>query len=219
LTEQHSAGPVAVITGASSGIGAATARTLAGHGYRLALLARRVELLEQLAAELGPGTLAIPADVADRHAVVPAASRIELDLGCADVLINNAGVMLLGPFGSGQREEARPASRRRRRPGQHLLRRGTDRQRRQRRLRGDEVGDERGRRPCGKSCSPRSASPSSNPVRWQPNSPTTSPTRLPNKAPNSSTQSWPSPPDVAEVIALRDPTKTNDAERNPAATH
>jgi NADP-dependent 3-hydroxy acid dehydrogenase YdfG len=39
--------------------------------------------------------------------VVAAANRIELDLGCADVLINNAGVMLLGPFGSGQREEAR----------------------------------------------------------------------------------------------------------------
>jgi NADP-dependent 3-hydroxy acid dehydrogenase YdfG len=39
--------------------------------------------------------------------VVAAANRIELDLGCADVLINNAGVILLGPFGSGQREEAR----------------------------------------------------------------------------------------------------------------
>ena len=70
LTEQHNAEPVAVITGASSGIGAATARALDAHGYRLALLARRVERLEQLAAELGQRTLAIAADVTDRDAVV-----------------------------------------------------------------------------------------------------------------------------------------------------
>jgi NADP-dependent 3-hydroxy acid dehydrogenase YdfG len=107
LIEQHSAGPVAVITGASSGIGAATARALAANGYRLALLARRVERLEQLAAELGQETLAIAADVTDRDAVVAAANRIDRDLGGADVLVNNAGVMLLGPFGSAQREEAR----------------------------------------------------------------------------------------------------------------
>ena len=107
MIEQHSAGPVAVITGASSGIGAATARALAAHGYRLALLARRVERLERLAAELGQETLAIAADVTDRDAVVAAANRIEQDLGGADVLINNAGVMLLGPFDSTQREEAR----------------------------------------------------------------------------------------------------------------
>jgi NADP-dependent 3-hydroxy acid dehydrogenase YdfG len=107
LIEQPSAGPVAVITGASSGIGAATARALAANGYRLALLARRVERLEQLAAELGRETRAIAADVTDRDAVVAAANRIERDLGGADVLVNNAGVMLLGPFGSAQREEAR----------------------------------------------------------------------------------------------------------------
>jgi NADP-dependent 3-hydroxy acid dehydrogenase YdfG len=102
-----SAGPVAVITGASSGIGAATARALAGHGYRLALLARRVERLEALASELDDGAVAIAADVTDRDAMVAAAEQTGTALGRAEVLINNAGVMLLGPFGTGQREEAR----------------------------------------------------------------------------------------------------------------
>jgi NADP-dependent 3-hydroxy acid dehydrogenase YdfG len=99
--------PVAVITGASSGIGAATARALAGHGYRLALLARRTDRLEQLADELGGPTLAIAADVTDRYALLAASDRVQIELGGADVLVNNAGVMLLGPFGSEQRDEAR----------------------------------------------------------------------------------------------------------------
>jgi NADP-dependent 3-hydroxy acid dehydrogenase YdfG len=100
-------GPVAVITGASSGIGAATARALAAHGYRLVLLARRVERLEALASELGNGAVAIAADVTDRDAMVAAAEQTSTALGRAEVLINNAGVMLLGPFGTEQREEAR----------------------------------------------------------------------------------------------------------------
>ena len=100
-------GPVAVITGASSGIGAATARALAAHGYRLVLLARRVERLEALACELGNGAVAIAADVTNRDAMVAAAEQTSTALGRAEVLINNAGVMLLGPFGTEQREEAR----------------------------------------------------------------------------------------------------------------
>jgi NADP-dependent 3-hydroxy acid dehydrogenase YdfG len=98
---------VAVITGASSGIGEATARALAADGHSVALLARRVDRLEALAAELGDAALAIEADVTDRGSIVAAAERVQAELGGADILINNAGVMLLGPFVSEQREEQR----------------------------------------------------------------------------------------------------------------
>lgn len=107
MIEEQNTGPVAVITGASSGIGAATARALAAHGYRLALLARRVDRLEQLAAELGPAAVAIAADVTDRSALVAAADQVHQGFGGADLLVNNAGLMLLGPFSSAQRGEAR----------------------------------------------------------------------------------------------------------------
>ena len=100
-------GRVAVITGASSGIGAATARALAADGHRVALLARRVDRIEALADELGDGAIAIEADVTDREALVAAAQRVQQELGGTDVLVNNAGVMLLGPFSSEQRADYR----------------------------------------------------------------------------------------------------------------
>src|SRR5215213_4544281 len=102
-----SQGRVAVITGASSGIGAATARALAAAGYRVALLARRADRLQALADELGDSAIAIQADVTDRGSVLAAAQRVQDELGGADVLVNNAGVMLLGPFDSSQRAEQR----------------------------------------------------------------------------------------------------------------
>lgn len=97
----------AVITGASSGIGAATARALAREGYRVALLARRADRIDALAAEIGNGAIAFEADVTDRDSLVSAADRVQNELGGADILVNNAGVMLLGPFTAEQREEQR----------------------------------------------------------------------------------------------------------------
>jgi NADP-dependent 3-hydroxy acid dehydrogenase YdfG len=105
-TESHT-GRVAVITGASSGIGEATARALAADGYSVALLARRVDRIQALADELGDGAIAIEADLTDRDSLVAAAQRVKDELGGADVLVNNAGVMLLAPFTSEQRAEQR----------------------------------------------------------------------------------------------------------------
>ncbi|MDA8440341.1 MAG: SDR family oxidoreductase [Propionibacterium sp.] len=98
---------VAVVTGASSGIGAATARALARDSYKVALLARRVDRVQALADELGDGAIAIAADVTDRDSLVAAAARVKAELGTTDVLVNNAGVMLLGPFSSERRADYR----------------------------------------------------------------------------------------------------------------
>ena len=88
-------------------VGAAIARALAAAGYRVALLARRVDRIEALAKELGNGSIAIEADVTDRDALLAAAGRVKTELGGADVLVNNAGVMLLGPFSDEQRDDYR----------------------------------------------------------------------------------------------------------------
>ena len=107
MSPKENQGRVAVITGASSGIGEATARALAADGYQLALLARRADRIQKLAQELGDGAVAITGDVTDRDSLVAAAARVREELGGADVLINNAGVMLLAPFSSEQKDEIR----------------------------------------------------------------------------------------------------------------
>jgi NADP-dependent 3-hydroxy acid dehydrogenase YdfG len=89
-TADRGAGRVAVITGASSGIGEATARALAASGHRLALLARRGDRIQALADELGNGAIAIEADVTDRDSIIKATPRVEAELGGADILITNA---------------------------------------------------------------------------------------------------------------------------------
>src|SRR3954464_4427868 len=89
-------GTVALITGASSGIGEATARALAAAGAKVALAARRKDRLDALAQELGG--LAIETDVTDREQAIAAVETTASELGRLDTVINNAGVMLLGPI-------------------------------------------------------------------------------------------------------------------------
>jgi uncharacterized protein len=88
--------PVAVVTGASSGIGEATARELARRGWKTVLVARRRERLEALAAELG-GEVEV-ADVSDRTEVERAAAAILERHPRLDLLVNNAGIPARGDF-------------------------------------------------------------------------------------------------------------------------
>jgi NADP-dependent 3-hydroxy acid dehydrogenase YdfG len=94
---------IAVVTGASSGIGAATARRLAAAGARVAVLARRAERIEILAAEIGG--LAVVADVTSDDAIAAAADRIRTELGRPDLVVANAGVMFGAPFDTAERSE------------------------------------------------------------------------------------------------------------------
>ena len=92
-------GTVALVTGASSGIGAATAVVLADHGAAVALAARRRDRLEALAADIrgrGRTALVLECDVTDQQQAADTVERTVAELGRLDTLINNAGVMLLG---------------------------------------------------------------------------------------------------------------------------
>ncbi|MET7285954.1 SDR family oxidoreductase [Streptomyces sp. NPDC005573] len=94
-------GRVAVVTGASSGIGEATAERLAEMGARVAVLARRSQRLDSLVGrveEAGGQAMAIALDVTDAAAVQDAADRVASHFGDVDVLVNNAGVMLPAPI-------------------------------------------------------------------------------------------------------------------------
>jgi NADP-dependent 3-hydroxy acid dehydrogenase YdfG len=93
-------GTVALVTGASSGIGEATAKRLAAEGAAVAVGARRVDRLENLVAEIadaGGAAVAIEADVTERAQAEDLVERTVRTLGRLDTVVNNAGVMLLGP--------------------------------------------------------------------------------------------------------------------------
>lgn len=90
---------VAVITGASSGIGLSTAKLLAARGAKVALLARRKEVLDQVVSDIraaGGEALALAVDVTDQASVDAAAAAVERAYGPANLVFNNAGVMLPG---------------------------------------------------------------------------------------------------------------------------
>ncbi|UQS25357.1 SDR family oxidoreductase [Amycolatopsis thermalba] len=101
ITGTPLAGRVAVVTGASSGIGAATAERLAALGAKVAVAARRKDNLGDLVARItvaGGTALAVPLDVTDRDAVTAAATQVTDQLGRADLVVNNAGVQLISPI-------------------------------------------------------------------------------------------------------------------------
>ena len=90
-------GRVALVTGASSGLGEHFARTLATRGARVAVAARRTDRLSKLVADLGGGALALPLDVTKPESVAAAFHELEAKLGAPDIVVNNAGVAQAKP--------------------------------------------------------------------------------------------------------------------------
>ncbi len=92
------AGETAAITGAARGIGRATAQAFLGQGMRVAIGDVDLEAARQTASELGPSAVALPLDVTDRASFAAFLDAAEEQLGPLDVLVNNAGIMQIGPF-------------------------------------------------------------------------------------------------------------------------
>jgi short-subunit dehydrogenase len=108
MARDQLAGQVALVTGASSGIGAATAKELAQRGAAVVLAARRADLLEAQAEAVrdsGGQALAIPTDVADRAQLAQLAERATATFGRVDILVNNAGASWSRPLASTRPDE------------------------------------------------------------------------------------------------------------------
>ncbi|MFE7274872.1 SDR family oxidoreductase [Streptomyces sp. NPDC057623] len=108
MSYENLTGRTAVVTGAASGIGEAVAVLLAERGARVALLARRGQRLDEIAAKItadGGAALAVVADVTDDASVAAAVERIHEAYGPVDLVVNNAGVMLGNPVEAGRLDE------------------------------------------------------------------------------------------------------------------
>ena len=97
-TPRSLAGTTVAITGGARGIGRATATALAAQGARVAIGDIDAGLAEKTATELGAGTIGLPLDVTDRASFAHFLDEVENQLGPLEVLINNAGIMPIGPF-------------------------------------------------------------------------------------------------------------------------
>lgn len=100
-------GKTALVSGASSGIGAATARLLVSKGCNVVLAARREDRLSSLAAELGDRVFAAPTDVTDPAACAALVGRTVERFGAPDILVNNAGLGTFAPIAEGDPEDWR----------------------------------------------------------------------------------------------------------------
>jgi serine 3-dehydrogenase (NADP+) len=98
MTMSHIQGRVAVVTGASAGIGAAIARDLAAAGAKLVLSARRQDRLDALAAELGGSVATLAADIVDSATAGRLLEFAKSRFGAVDILVNNAGILRVAPL-------------------------------------------------------------------------------------------------------------------------